>query len=51
MLGAVHIGVIHALEEQGITPSYIAGTSIGSLIGALYAFGLSWQEIQTQTAH
>ncbi|WOE75146.1 patatin-like phospholipase family protein [Alterisphingorhabdus coralli] len=38
-LGWAHIGVIHALEEQGITISAIAGTSIGAIVGACYAAG------------
>lgn len=40
-LGIAHIGVIKALEELGIKPHYIAGTSAGSIIGALYASGLN----------
>jgi NTE family protein len=43
--GFAHLGVIKALEESGITPSFIAGTSVGSLIGGLYAAGLSWKNI------
>jgi len=35
--GWAHIGVIEALEELGITVDYVAGTSIGSLVGAFYA--------------
>jgi len=38
-LGLAHIGTIKFLEEQGIKPSEIIGTSIGSIIGALYAIG------------
>ncbi len=37
--GAAHIGVIKALEEEGIPIDYIAGTSIGAIIGGLYAIG------------
>ena len=37
--GWSHIGVIHALEEAGVTVDYIAGTSIGALVGAVYASG------------
>ncbi|MCK4505818.1 MAG: patatin-like phospholipase family protein, partial [Candidatus Aegiribacteria sp.] len=37
--GWSHIGVIRALEEAGITVDYIAGTSIGALVGAVYASG------------
>ncbi|MFT6324906.1 MAG: NTE family protein, partial [Halieaceae bacterium] len=35
-----HIGVIKALEENNIPISYITGTSMGALIGALYASGV-----------
>lgn len=37
--GFAHIGVIKALEAQGIMPDLIVGTSAGSLVGALYAAG------------
>jgi NTE family protein len=37
--GFAHIGVIKALEAQGIIPDIITGTSAGSLVGALYAAG------------
>lgn len=37
--GFAHIGVIKALESQGIVPDIVAGTSAGSLVGALYAAG------------
>ncbi len=40
-LGIAHIGVIKALEELGIVPSFVAGTSAGSVIGAMYASGLN----------
>ncbi len=43
--GLAHIGAIKALEEHGIYPSYIAGTSAGAIVGALYAKGYTWQEI------
>jgi NTE family protein len=46
VLGAAHIGVLKALDEYGYTFTHISGTSIGSLIGALLAFGKSWQEIE-----
>ncbi len=36
-LGAAHVGVLKALQECGILPSVVAGTSAGSLIGAAYA--------------
>ncbi|GGE47869.1 phospholipase [Agaricicola taiwanensis] len=37
--GWAHIGVIKALEEQGIEPQIIAGTSIGAVVGGCYAAG------------
>jgi NTE family protein len=41
-----HIGVIKVLEEHGIYPDVIAGTSIGALVGALYASGLRAGDIE-----
>lgn len=43
--GIAHIGVIKAMEEYGIYPSYVAGTSAGAIVGGLYASGCTWQEI------
>lgn len=43
--GAAHVGVLKYLEEQGIPIDYIAGTSMGSIIGGLYALGYSPDEI------
>jgi len=43
--GVAHIGVIKALEEYGIYPTYISGTSAGAIVGALYAGGISWSDI------
>jgi NTE family protein len=37
--GAVHIGIIQALEENNIPIDYISGTSIGAIVGSLYAMG------------
>ena len=44
--GFAHVGVIKALEAQGIYPEIIAGTSAGSVVGALYAGGYSGFELQ-----
>lgn len=44
--GFAHIGVIKVLEAQGIVPDLITGTSAGSVVGALYASGLSSFELQ-----
>ena len=37
--GAAEVGVMKVLEEAGIQVDYIAGTSIGSIVGGLYAAG------------
>lgn len=44
--GAAHIGVLKVLEEHKIPVDYIAGTSIGSVVGGMYASGLTVDEIQ-----
>ena len=44
--GIAHIGVLKALEENHIPVNCIAGTSIGSIIGGLYASGYSPLEIE-----
>mgnify|MGYP005810255015 CR=1 FL=1 len=44
--GFAHIGVIKALEAQGIYPDIIVGTSAGSVVGALYASGYNGFELQ-----
>ncbi len=44
--GLVHIGVLKALEENNIPIDYITGTSIGAVIGGLYASAYSPEEIQ-----
>ena len=43
--GFAHIGVIQVLEENGIRPDLVAGTSAGSLVAALYAAGKSGAEL------
>ncbi|MBO6025211.1 MAG: patatin-like phospholipase family protein [Bacteroidales bacterium] len=43
--GAAHIGVLKYLEEVGIPVDYVAGTSMGSIIGGLYAMGYSPDEL------
>lgn len=40
-LGAAHIGVLEALEHAGVDTCCVAGTSAGSLVGALYCAGIS----------
>jgi predicted acylesterase/phospholipase RssA len=44
--GGAHIGILKALEEQGIEVDLIVGTSIGAIIGGLYASGHSPDEIE-----
>ncbi|MFZ5595160.1 MAG: patatin-like phospholipase family protein [Pseudomonadota bacterium] len=44
--GFAHIGVIKVLEAQGIVPDMVVGTSVGSVVGALYAGGYSGFELQ-----
>lgn len=39
--GVAHIGFLKAMEEHGIKPKYIAGCSMGSVVGAAYAAGLT----------
>jgi len=44
--GFAHIGALRALEERGIRPALVAGTSIGSLVAAAYAGGMSVDEME-----
>lgn len=44
--GFAHIGVIKALEAQGIVPDVVVGTSAGSVVGSLYASGLNGFALQ-----
>lgn len=46
VLGAAHIGVLRSLQEFDIEISAVAGTSIGAMIGAFFAFGKSLEEIR-----
>lgn len=41
VLGYAHVGVLDALEDAGIKPDLISGTSAGAAVAALYAFGLT----------
>jgi NTE family protein len=43
--GMAHVGVIAALEKHGISPGLISGSSMGAIIGALYAAGVSTEEM------
>ena len=44
--GVSHIGILKALEENGIPIDYISGSSMGAIIGGLYASGYSPEEIE-----
>lgn len=44
--GFAHIGVIKALEAQGIVPDIVVGTSAGSVVGAMYAAGYNGFQLQ-----
>ena len=44
--GFAHVGVIKALEAQGIVPDIVVGTSAGAVVGALYSSGASGFELQ-----
>lgn len=44
--GLTHIGIIRALEENNIPIDYITGTSMGAIIGALYAMGFSPDDME-----
>lgn len=44
--GYAHIGVIKVLEQQGIRPDFIVGTSAGSIVGSIYASGKTADELR-----
>jgi NTE family protein len=44
--GLAHIAVLEAIDEMGVKPAVIAGTSIGALVGAAYAAGMSAKDIR-----
>lgn len=45
--GAAHVGVLKVLEEVGIPVDYVAGTSIGAIVGGLYASGYTATELDS----
>lgn len=49
--GAAHIGVLRYLEAHNIPVDYIAGTSMGAIVGGMYASGYSVDEMEYQLAH
>ncbi|MBE5750740.1 MAG: hypothetical protein E7346_07790 [Clostridiales bacterium] len=46
--GVAHIGFIRALEETGIKPDYITGSSMGSVVGGCYAVGLTPDQMEKE---
>ena len=44
--GLAHIGVIEVLEEHGVSIDFVAGTSIGALVGGLYASGATSEDLR-----
>ena len=48
--GASHVGVLKVLERERIPIDYIAGTSMGSIVGGMYASGMPPEEIERQMA-
>jgi len=46
--GAAHVGVLKVLEEMRIPIDYVVGTSMGSIVGGLYASGMSAKEIDKE---
>lgn len=45
--GMAHIGVLKAMEQAGLRPDYITGTSMGAIVGGLYSLGYSANEIDS----
>ena len=43
--GIIHIGIIKALEENGIPIDYITGTSMGAIVGSMYAMGMTTDQM------
>jgi NTE family protein len=46
--GLSHIGVLKVLEREGVKIDYIAGTSIGAIIGSLYALGYNAKQLEAE---
>ncbi|CAN5292907.1 patatin-like phospholipase family protein [soil metagenome] len=49
--GLSHIPVLEALDELGVRPAFIAGCSMGAIIGAAYAAGLSGRDLREHVTH
>lgn len=48
--GYGHIGVLRVLDREGLRPSLVVGSSVGALVGALYAAGMSADELESAGA-
>ncbi|MBP7485212.1 MAG: patatin-like phospholipase family protein, partial [Aquabacterium sp.] len=46
--GLAHVGVLKVLERERIPVDVIAGTSMGAIVGGLYASGLSAQDVEAE---
>lgn len=44
--GIAHIGILKAMEKAGLRPDYIAGTSMGAVVGALYSIGYNSAQLE-----
>ena len=49
--GIVHVGILKVLEEENIPVRFIAGTSVGALIGAAYCSGVTVSELEEIASH
>jgi NTE family protein len=49
--GLAHIGVLKVLERAGVAIACVAGTSMGGMLGAMYARGMTPREIETEALH
>ena len=49
--GMAHIGAIKVIEEAGIPVDYVVGTSMGSIIGGLYAIGYTPEQMDSMVRH
>ncbi|MCM8757097.1 MAG: patatin-like phospholipase family protein [Candidatus Omnitrophica bacterium] len=46
VLGAAHVGVLRAFEEEKVNIACLSGTSVGALVASLYAFGVSIRQLE-----
>ena len=49
--GAAHVGVLQVFEREGIFPTIVAGTSVGAIIGATYAAGVTPEQMVEMFTH